>query len=631
MFFRILQNSIRNNMGIYFGKRFSNGFGIGISSGYYGHKINNNKRTINDSIGCLAFIVVIVSFGITYSFSNSLFASFIVAIIIFFILDSLIKSENIQKETDVEYFKSISQIQKYFNNITEGKVLTAAENNCSKAIVLLKELKEKKLRTKQYNEIEDLLDIFYLVQRILPIGDFLEKAQKAEFKGQKNKALNYYLDILYSFKNGKISVIDLEKAQLKSEPSGEIISLEYIKEKAKLLGWKEKIATPDISLNYSSLQKNTSTNEMYNCPDCNSNLTKNNFTVNKIGLNVCPICSFQFRLEGINENHRIPNLNTNLKGMTIQEMSLKYREIRQLVFNEATMPPFSNNEIHISNQLKLKNKVLGICKQANLSLYNGNDDLTAKRIWHHLWTKNRYAGIKAQIASTEIADIQSIFDEYEIFSNFNWDIQISGHNLISAGKEVHDFLNRNGQFTNKQTIGNLPKLQKIILIARLLKKFREKYPNEQIIKFITAGNNYENVWEIHTNLLEIGYTGDLTALHLMMDLGFQVMKPDIVISTLFLDLGWLHSAIPELPKNILKADLQGKGDYGNRYLYTKPEMYKPVINLARKISSATLREDLMRDIGWVTDNPLREFDLFMVKYGQVPEHEWGITKTLFNP
>lgn len=134
---------------------------------------------------------------------------------------------------------------------------------------------------------------------------------------------------------------------------------------------------------------------------------------------------------------------------------------------------------------------------------------------------------------------------------------------------------------------------------------------------------------IHGHLMKIGYRSNLTALHFLMTIGLQVIKPDIVISKLFLDWGWLHKIIPELPQDVCFDDLRGKGKYGSRFQYTSEKMYKPAINLARQIVAITKREDLEKDIGWVTGNPIREFDVFTVKYGQKPEKDFGVERTLY--
>lgn len=314
----------------------------------------------------------------------------------------------------------------------------------------------------------------------------------------------------------------------------------------------------------------------------------------------------------------------------IHEMSELYRKTRISVYEEATRPLSNNPDKHRENKDKLKKHVINLCNNADLNKYIGIDKHTATAIWHHLWTKNRYAGIRSQIATTEINDIKFIFDNYTLFAEIEWDIEASGHTLISAGQQIHNFLNRAGDFTGKQTIGNIPKLSKLVSVARQLNDFmNKKDANKQVLDFIRNDYKNEDIWAIHRHLMDIGYRSDLTVLHFMMDLGFQVIKPDIVISKIFLDRGWLQKKIPSLPDDLSLNDLKGEGKYGQRYKYTDAKIYKPIIDLAREIVSVTCQKDLQKDIGWVSNNPIREFDIFLVKYGQLPERESGIDRTLF--
>jgi len=307
----------------------------------------------------------------------------------------------------------------------------------------------------------------------------------------------------------------------------------------------------------------------------------------------------------------------------------KYREIRKLVWNEATHT--KNSKQHNVNKASLKKNICKLCKRSDLSALKVNSENTKNLVWHHLWTKIRYAGIKAEIASKEITDISCIFDNYEGFCQPEWNIKIEWdrksrkHVLVQGGDYINSFLNRSGIFYGKQTVGNLVKLNKTVSLARAYSMHvKEREP----LDFVTGGKAADKVWPIHSHLQEIGYTSDLTALHLMMDLGFPVIKPDIVISRLFLTLGWLHDVIPNLPQDLTGGDLVGKGKYKSKYQYTKPIVYKPVIDLTRKITECTRQSDLKDDIGWVTNNPIREFDIFMVKFGQEPEKHWGLTKNL---
>jgi hypothetical protein len=319
-----------------------------------------------------------------------------------------------------------------------------------------------------------------------------------------------------------------------------------------------------------------------------------------------------------------------MKENDLQEMSETYRKTRIDVYEQATRPFTNDPDTHKKNRETLKKSVEKLCEDADLKKYRGTDRDTATAVWHHLWTKNRYAGISSQMATREIADIESIFDDYEIFSSEDWNIEASGPKVITCGKQVRDFLSRSGAFSDKQTIGNAQKLVKIVSLARLLIDFlKNKSADTPVLDFIRNGYSDDDVWAIHRRLIEMGYRGDLTALHFMMDLGFQVIKPDIVISKIFLTRGWLRKKVPELPNDLSLENLQGKGKYGHRFRYTSEKMYKPIIDLAREIVSRTRQKDLQEDIGWVTGNPFREFDIFLVKYGQRPEEESGIERTLY--
>lgn len=318
-----------------------------------------------------------------------------------------------------------------------------------------------------------------------------------------------------------------------------------------------------------------------------------------------------------------------MDSQTLNEMCSLYRKVRRDVFREATRGPKDSPIQHQANQKLFRKHVVSFSDIANLSNYVGGDNGTALELWRHLWTKIRYAGIRSSLATKEIEDIKFHFADFHHFADGAWDLKSSGHTIKSAGENVRHFVNRTGLFEGRQTVGNIPKLQKTIALARRFGAFMQsKSASTPCLNFITGGMALDDPWAIHEHLLSIGYTGDLTALHLMMEIGFQVMKPDVVISSLFLEWGWFHKVIPNLPKDLSVDDLHGKGRHGTKWIYTKPRLYKPAIDLARLISGTTRPADLREDIGWVTGNPLREFDVFVVKYGQMPEPHLGIVTKL---
>ncbi len=315
--------------------------------------------------------------------------------------------------------------------------------------------------------------------------------------------------------------------------------------------------------------------------------------------------------------------------INLTDIVSQYRDIRKRVFTEATVPNVGDSAKASKNKELLKRFVTRVCDEANLHNLQSSSEKAKNALWHNLWTKHRYAGIKADIATKEIHDIEFYFDDYRNFTSSDWDLESHGHTLIKAGPLASDFLNRTGVFSGKQTIGNLPKLKKVVAVANAFNTYFSKNPQAPAISFLCPNTTHDDVWAIHQRLADIGYKGDLTSLHFMMDAGFPVIKPDLVISRLLLDWGWLHFADPTLPHDLTRADLVGKGQYGSRYLYTKKRIYKPIIELANQVAEKVKEEELAGDIGWVTTNPVREFDLFIVKAGQLPEEGTGISRRLY--
>jgi hypothetical protein len=312
---------------------------------------------------------------------------------------------------------------------------------------------------------------------------------------------------------------------------------------------------------------------------------------------------------------------------SIQDMANQYRQIRKDVFLNATKPNSLSEDEYVSNQKKLKSGIIDLCDKADLSrLDNTNIE---SDVWEHMWKKIRYAGIKAVLAGREIQDIEFYFNQYQHFLSKDWDVKSKGHELIGAGSKVINFKQRTGVFSNKLTVGNVPKLKRTVNLAR---GYSEHLANGRSVKsFLIGDNDISDVWAIHQHLQKnSGYGAQITTLHLMMDLGFSVVKPDIILTRLFVEKGWLQSRYSDLPNDLTNDDIVGRGKYRSKYTYTKPLMYKRVIDLANEIVSACTQTDLEADIGWVTNNPLREFDIFMVKYAQVPEEKYGLVRTLYS-
>ena len=107
----------------------------------------------------------------------------------------------------------------------------------------------------------------------------------------------------------------------------------------------------------------------------------------------------------------------------------------------------------------------------------------------------------------------------------------------------------------------------------------------------------------------------------MMELGFWVIKPDIVMTKLFHRGGFLN--------NLNEDQILDKNDK-NKYKYTNKTVYKEMINVGRKIADQ-IEKDLKpkNQLGRLAEkNIIRALDLFLVKFGQEPDPKCGITRNL---
>ncbi len=152
----------------------------------------------------------------------------------------------------------------------------------------------------------------------------------------------------------------------------------------------------------------------------------------------------------------------------------------------------------------LKQGVTDLCDRANLGLYAGTNASAAEKVWRILWITNRYGNIHARIATKEINDIQSVFNDFTVFCLPSWDVE--SHGQVRAGSDAQQFLDRTGPFAGRQTIGNLPKLKKIVLVARALNLFlQRKQSTDTILDFVTNRLPASDVWGVQEHLLGVGW------------------------------------------------------------------------------------------------------------------------------
>ncbi len=284
-------------------------------------------------------------------------------------------------------------------------------------------------------------------------------------------------------------------------------------------------------------------------------------------------------------------------------MAAVFERIRAAVFQKGTRPSPYDAKLHAENQLRFKEMVGDLCRQACLRA-----DMTADDLWQHVWEKVRYAGFKAEYVNEEIKRLRPFFEDFRVLTGPDWHFD---PRKLAHGNAVQEFLGKSGRFAGISYSKLAPKIRKIVSVAA---KFQAFPPGVQPLAAL-LGDDYadpsdEGLWRTQERLT--GLVGYTTALHVMMDIGFKCVKPDIWLVRLMCRLGWIEDTLPaDSPDAFIKKN------------YQHPRVAAAVINCARRIAQAMH--------AWYPEAPLREFDVVMVTYGQKVTHGQtndGITRSL---
>ena len=96
---------------------------------------------------------------------------------------------------------------------------------------------------------------------------------------------------------------------------------------------------------------------------------------------------------------------------------LRFRKVRRDVWSDGTRRPTSTQEEHLGNKQKLRTTLTTLSERASLSNWSGGGEAVAHRLWREMWTKIRYAGFRAHLATREIESLSTepgSFDQYRM-------------------------------------------------------------------------------------------------------------------------------------------------------------------------------------------------------------------------
>jgi len=222
-------------MPIYVSKGIGGGFRVGTRIGGGYSRKNEGCFLVTLIQGVL--LLGIISLFITYwQIAIGIFVLWLIGTVWWRIAKEKAKA---RAKLEAEIAKLVDKLQKHLDMVQNAKTLSARQNNCTKAITLLQEIKGLDSSSSVSQNTDDLLVKLRALEKTLPIGNVLEKAERAEFKGQTKQACNAYLDAMFQCHKENVTDSDFQTADLRDVTTDERISVDYLKNKARNLGWQD--------------------------------------------------------------------------------------------------------------------------------------------------------------------------------------------------------------------------------------------------------------------------------------------------------------------------------------------------------------------------------------------------------
>ena len=187
------------------------------------------------------------------------------------------------------------------------------------------------------------------------------------------------------------------------------------------------------------------------------------------------------------------------------------------------------------------------------------------QLWEEIIDKIFYSGFRAVTVKAALDDIHHTFHDYKSLCGPDWEVRLDGQQCSAdSGQLARQYLQVKD--ASQKKICHPMKIKKVVAVAKSFAKYFAEHPQADALSFLMQDEESQDIWLISEKLDAVGFSGQLTQLHLLMDLGFDCLKPDVVISRLVLRMGWLTHFSRKLPANLQEADLNPKkgkeGKYG---------------------------------------------------------------------
>lgn len=168
--------------------------------------------------------------------------------------------------------------------VNTGSSVEARQAKCREAISLLRRIRGKSHLAVRVKNGRALLAKLEALENVLPLHPLLEKAERAEFKGERKQALSACLDAIYYCRKHKVTDTMLAAAGVRDTEAGGAMTLSRLEEIARVLGW-----SPDSGTAADAPKRS----EFLECPACGRCLYFSDFAFGAGGEGKCPMCQTQ--------------------------------------------------------------------------------------------------------------------------------------------------------------------------------------------------------------------------------------------------------------------------------------------------------------------------------------------------
>lgn len=249
----------------------------------------------------------------------------------------------------------------------------------------------------------------------------------------------------------------------------------------------------------------------------------------------------------------------------------------------------------------------------------------ANELWQALWEKPFYAGIKSSLATSgiETAKAAGVFDDYQALLSPDWDVTVVKQKLVAAGPRIQELIEQ-GALTGVCQVGF--RLERVIDLARKLEGLVQLY--NQAVAHIQENPSNSFAWAreqaqpFQDALKQVKGVGDTTALHIMTDLGFPVVKTDIWVCRLAVTFPSIRAAV--LQKHGIDLALADDKQLNSSLGKCEPELFALFDQMVQGYEGQPAGITCDLDVMF---RRYRFVDLMCAKFGMGQEASYGLNRS----